>query len=339
MVFLFAMLWLQQSLNELPVTTISDKSVYLLTTKESLDVYRNKLTTLDASQITSISIIYKLFSTALQSRLAPIIHGYGLFLIISAVLLWVVLKRFYSQTVKQIAQGMEEFDNLNYPKPPELTKAFQLLKEKNTASIEDFKRLYNYLSHEQKNAISILQQTMELHENKEDLECLDHVAHGIDDVLTLSENEASSEKTEVNIIMICAEVCDYYHHVSDAITFEYEEDIEPMILAKERWIIRAVSNLLDNAIKYGQGQPVEVTVKNQRHCVIITVRDHGIGISEEEQKRIFEYWYRVSPLKKDGYGIGLSLVSHVCDLCGGFATVESELGKGSTFYLSFPCIA
>ena len=70
--------------------------------------------------------------------------------------------------------------------------------------------------------------------------------------------------------------------------------------------------------------------------VIIIVKDHGIGISEEKQNQIFNHNYRINELNKDGYGIGLSLVSHVCDLCQGFVTVESKMQEGTTFYLSFP---
>lgn len=111
-----------------------------------------------------------------------------------------------------------------------------------------------------------------------------------------------------------------------------------VIMAKERWIKRAVSNLLDNAIKYGDGKLVEVVVKRKHHSIIITVSDHGIGISEKKQAEIFNHQYRVNELNKDGYGIGLSLVSHVCELCNGFVIVDSEEGKGSTFYLSFPSL-
>ena len=70
--------------------------------------------------------------------------------------------------------------------------------------------------------------------------------------------------------------------------------------------------------------------------VVVKVSDHGIGICEEEQEKIFQHHYRIQELKKDGYGIGLSLVQHVCDLCGGFVYVESTPHVETSFYLSFP---
>jgi len=79
-----------------------------------------------------------------------------------------------------------------------------------------------------------------------------------------------------------------------------------------------------------------VTVSRQYDSVIIAVKDYGCGIPNDEQNKIFQNRYRVKDLNKDGYGIGLSLVSHVCDLCGGFVWLDSEKDKGSVFYLSFP---
>ena len=140
----------------------------------------------------------------------------------------------------------------------------------------------------------------------------------------------------VDVALVCAEVCDSYCKLSRQITFHFDENENTEIIAKERWIYRSIANLLSNAVKYGQNKPIEVSVKSKNNSVIIIVKDHGIGMSEDAQEKIFNNRYRVNELNKDGYGIGLSLVSHVCDLCGGFATVDSELGKGSTFYISFP---
>ena len=89
-------------------------------------------------------------------------------------------------------------------------------------------------------------------------------------------------------------------------------------------------------MKYGEDKPIFLSVKAKNGSVIVMVKDNGIGIREDKQEMIFGNRYRINELNRDGYGIGLSLVSHVCDLCGGFITVDSEPGKGSVFYLSFP---
>jgi signal transduction histidine kinase len=97
-------------------------------------------------------------------------------------------------------------------------------------------------------------------------------------------------------------------------------------------------NLLSNALKYGQGNPVEVIMKLQEpNTVCIAVKDQGFGISEENQKKIFERFERVnSPSEIAGLGLGLSIVEELVKSHGGNIWVESELGKGSTFYIQLP---
>jgi signal transduction histidine kinase len=137
------------------------------------------------------------------------------------------------------------------------------------------------------------------------------------------------------VSLICALVCDTYKKIYENIYFEFDDDGNTTILAKERWIYRAISNLVDNAVKYGEGKPIYISIKNKNNSVIVTVKDNGIGIDRNSIGKIFDNKYRINELNKDGYGIGLSLVSHVCDLCEGFVMVESELNEGSCFYLSF----
>lgn len=339
--FLTAFLGLRQALREPPRTALSGSSVYLLNDEEFLKAYKQESFSLDTEKIMSASRLYRQLYPGLQSRFTPFVIGFCLFLVLSSAGLWIVLKQLQAKNMLRIAKSLNGIRDASSPleDQPELSKAFQSLQDKIAASMEEFKRLYHYLTHEQKNAVAILRANMELIGNEDNQENLDYLIDSIDDVLTLSENENTAVKSEVNVLMICAEVCDLYRNIYDPISFVYEEEGDVTIYAKERWITRAVSNLLDNAIKYGEGRPVEVSVRNRHHCVIVAVSDHGMGISDEDQSKIFDYRYRVNALKKDGYGIGLSLVSHVCDLSGGFATVESEPGKGSVFLLSFPCAA
>lgn len=177
---------------------------------------------------------------------------------------------------------------------------------------------------------------MELSGNTEGLEKLDDIANGIDDILTLSENVDTAPQTIVDVAVVCAEVFDSYKRTAPNLNFDFDEDDDTEILAKSRWIYRAIANLLDNAVKYGEDKPILLSVKAKNGSVIVTVKDNGIGIDEDKQEMIFGNRYRINELNQDGYRIGLSLVSHVCDLCGGFITVDSEPGKGSAFYLSFP---
>jgi len=106
------------------------------------------------------------------------------------------------------------------------------------------------------------------------------------------------------------------------------------------YIDQVISNLIDNAIKYTpSGGKVEVKVEDNEKTVKVSVKDTGIGIAKEDLPRIFERFYRGEKsrnLSLGGIGLGLSIVKHIVEAHGGKVGVESEIGKGSTFYFTLP---
>jgi signal transduction histidine kinase len=113
-------------------------------------------------------------------------------------------------------------------------------------------------------------------------------------------------------------------------------------MADEEDVRAAVTNLIDNAVKYS-GSEVRVTVKTERtdeRFVTVRVRDQGPGIPRDELKRVFRRFYRVpGPLASriKGTGLGLYIVRTVARRHGGRAWAESEgPGRGSTFALELP---
>ena len=104
-----------------------------------------------------------------------------------------------------------------------------------------------------------------------------------------------------------------------------------------------ISNLVENAIKYSPAQStVMMRVEREKNLVVIRVEDNGIGISAEEQQRIFERFYRVDPARSremGGTGLGLSIVKHIADVHDGSVEVTSEEGKGSIFTVRLPVMA
>lgn len=102
----------------------------------------------------------------------------------------------------------------------------------------------------------------------------------------------------------------------------------------------ALRNLIDNAIRYSPpGTRVGIGLREREGMIQISVTDQGPGISEEEQERIFERFYRVDAARSrqtGGTGLGLSIVKHVMQQHGGEVTVWSREGHGSTFTLSIP---
>jgi two-component system, OmpR family, sensor kinase len=98
-------------------------------------------------------------------------------------------------------------------------------------------------------------------------------------------------------------------------------------------------NLLSNAVKYGAGEPIEVSLVGDSSKARLTVRDYGIGISEQDQARIFGAFERaVSRREEGGFGIGLWVVRHLVDAMHGEIQVTSRPAEGSTFTVILPLL-
>jgi signal transduction histidine kinase len=114
----------------------------------------------------------------------------------------------------------------------------------------------------------------------------------------------------------------------------------PPVLIDRDAMAQAISNLLDNAIKYsGDVKQLSITTETLPSSLSVEIADHGIGIPRAEQAKIFEKFYRVgNGLVHDvkGSGLGLSLVKHIIDAHEGTISVESDVGKGSRFTILLP---
>ena len=93
-----------------------------------------------------------------------------------------------------------------------------------------------------------------------------------------------------------------------------------------------VTNLVSNAIKYGNGNPIDISVKRQGDQSVICVRDHGFGIAPEQLGRIFERFERgKADPHISGLGLGLYITKQIVEAHGGAISIESEVDKGSIF--------
>ncbi len=104
------------------------------------------------------------------------------------------------------------------------------------------------------------------------------------------------------------------------------------------WVEEIWTNYISNAIKYGGRPPrLEVGATYQDDgAVRCWVRDNGSGLSPEEQARLFTPFERLSQVRLEGYGLGLSIVIRIAEKLGGRVGVESELGQGSVFWFTLP---
>jgi signal transduction histidine kinase len=110
--------------------------------------------------------------------------------------------------------------------------------------------------------------------------------------------------------------------------------------AKGSWdplrLEQVVVNLLSNAMKYGDGKPIEVVLRTGDEVVELRVRDYGIGIDPAHQARIFERFERAVSLDYGGLGLGLYITRQIVTAHGGTIAVQSSPGQGSTFVIDIP---
>jgi two-component system, OmpR family, phosphate regulon sensor histidine kinase PhoR len=194
-------------------------------------------------------------------------------------------------------------------------------------------------------------------ENREDAERfltiiekhVDRLNAIIEDLLSLSRIEQGVEKEEINLIesriknIIVASAQLFEGKASSKnieIVISCDEDLKAKV--NPPILEQAVSNLLDNAIKYSDNDStVNVEVKQTIGETIISVHDHGCGIEKEHLSRLFERFYRADKArsrKLGGTGLGLAIVKHIAQAHQGYVDVESTPNKGSSFSVHLPII-
>ena len=168
----------------------------------------------------------------------------------------------------------------------------------------------------------------------------------IDNILDFSRIEAGRKKYEL-VEGDMAEVIDsvlstHRYQILNSgfdVQTNMEPDLPPVLIDREA-MTQAISNLLDNAIKYsGTVKRLSITARTVRSDLSIEIADHGVGIPRAEQSKVFEKFYRVgNGLVHDvkGSGLGLSLVKHIIEAHNGTISVESDIGKGSRFTILLP---
>ncbi|GHO87590.1 PAS domain S-box protein [Dictyobacter formicarum] len=173
---------------------------------------------------------------------------------------------------------------------------------------------------------------------------LNMVTRLVGELLDLSKIQAGTleyAQETVNLDDVLQEVVDIVQQMQTTHTIVVHRAASPPLLVgdKDR-LEQMLLNLISNAIKYSPGaNTIEVDIKVSEEAVTLSVHDQGIGIPQEQREKIFERFYRaVAPHQRafPGLGMGLYIVAEIVKYHGGSITMESEMGKGSTFQVTLP---
>jgi two-component system sensor histidine kinase SenX3 len=171
---------------------------------------------------------------------------------------------------------------------------------------------------------------------------LTNVIRDIIDLSQVQSDDPLATANPVEVDRVINDAVDAVQLLADLNSVEIVQVNEPdvKIVGDEYQLVMAIRNLLTNAITFSPvNSRITVGAKLKDGVVEITVSDQGIGISLENQSRIFERFYRVDPARSrttGGTGLGLAIVKHVCENHGGEVSVWSVPGQGSTFTMKFP---
>lgn len=169
----------------------------------------------------------------------------------------------------------------------------------------------------------------------------------VEDLLALARIEQIGEKSTVALQKrrfksLVENAINVVQHRADVkqISFKVKVEEDPHIKVDSTLFEQALVNLLDNAVAYSPDkEQVAISFAHKQNELVISITDHGIGISQQHLPRLFERFYRVDKArsrKHGGTGLGLAIVKHIAQAHNGSVTVESQPGKGSVFRIHLP---
>lgn len=172
---------------------------------------------------------------------------------------------------------------------------------------------------------------------------VDYLTKLLDDVLTISRSESGKivlNKEEIDLHEFCLDVIEEAKiSATEAHKLIFNFTLKKIHYRLDPKLMKFILlNLLSNAIKYSpKGGKIELTIKQLRGKMVISVKDKGIGIPTDDLKHLFEPFHRAKNTTDiSGTGLGLSIVKRAVDLHNGIITVKSELNAGTTFTVKIP---
>lgn len=276
------------------------------------------------------------------------------------------LYRFLVSPILELNEKSNMVENGNYDVEIKQKPNFKIIRNtqknfnkmtKSLRSVEILKSDFvSNVSHEIKTPLSAIEGYAELLKTdnlspEEQKDCVDKILKNTKLLTTLSQDILAITRYENQQI------------ADNKILYRLDEQIKKIIIFLEpKWQTKSISfnldleeitifannsviyhiwyNIISNALKFSDdNSTIDIDLKSDKMDAIVTIRDYGIGMTEEQQKHIFEKFYQADPSRhEEGNGLGLALVKNILTLYKSDIKVESELGKGSTFTVTLKSI-
>lgn len=241
----------------------------------------------------------------------------------------------------------------------ERTKAEEALREREAQLEQSLKLRDDFISvasHELKTPVTsilafaeVVEARLEKAGNKEDAGIIKQLNAQVDRLTSLINSLLDTTRIAEGGLQMNVEPTDISHLINERLEeirrttthhFYFEKKSISLVMADGERIGQVITNLLANAIKYSpNSSSIYITAEQQNENILVAVRDQGHGIAGEEQEKIFDRFYRVTDDKMGTYpgmGLGLYISAQIIQRHKGRIWVESEPGKGSTFYFTLP---
>jgi two-component system phosphate regulon sensor histidine kinase PhoR len=263
---------------------------------------------------------------------ANILSQMGIWGFSSAVMLVVIFFFVYTLFVilkqRRLSEIQKDFiNNMTHEfRTPISTIAISSQVLKDPAIVNAPERLLNYA-------------TIIEHENQRLKQQVDRVLQ----MAQLDKEDIGMKKEETDIHILLRDAAKNHSTVIESAQGSIRLDLQALLhhtTIDRLHFTNVIYNLIDNAVKYNHGKPtLLIRTANSNGRLLVSVSDNGIGISPEEQKKVFHKFYRVPTGNihdVKGFGLGLNYVKSIIEKHGGSISVDSEPGKGSSFTITLP---
>ena len=315
------------------------------------------------------------FSGVSQSALM-LLPSFFIAFVIAFFFVWLMSKRMTDSILKPLQEisavirkadfGKEkiEFQNYSYSELQEITDALQTMNNQIAKNLENLERekqirqeFFTNASHELKTPLTSIRGYSELlrqhaitdpDQIDHCLDCVlkesDHMTKLINDILTISKLEAKDyvvQKSHIKLKDLLENVLNSLSVQAKAMNLDIDASCENVtVYANLDHIQGILYNLISNAIKYNKPNgKIIIIIKERLDNILIKVMDTGIGISKEDQEKVFQRFYRVDKQRSKivaGTGIGLAIVKHIVQFYNGSISLKSKENEGTSIEISLP---